>query len=179
MTGPEWYTTQNQLIVPPNERLRQETVMNYHDVDHPGRDQTIERAKREVHWPGMNTWIDNYIKGCGTCQQNKNITHRIKTPLYRIPTLETTRPFEQVAMDLITGLPTSRGYDAILTIVDHGCTRAALFLPCKTTITGPGIALLYLNHIYRWFGPPKKIISDRDPRFTSHFGQALTKKLRI
>ncbi len=82
-------------------------------------------------------------------------------------------------MDLITGLPQQRGYNAILTIVDHGCSRGAIFLPCTDTITGPGIAQLYLNHVYRWFGLPSWMISDRDPRFTSHFGKALTTKLGI
>ena len=82
-------------------------------------------------------------------------------------------------MDLITGLPVHKGKDTILTIVDYKCSRAAIFLPCATTITGSGIAQLYMDHVYRWFGLPKKVISDRDPRFTSHFGKALTEKLRI
>jgi hypothetical protein len=47
------------------------------------------------------------------------------------------------------------------------------------TIMGPGIAQLYLENIYRWFGLPSKLISNRDPRFTSHFGMALAKKLGI
>ena len=82
-------------------------------------------------------------------------------------------------MDLITQLPKSGGKDAILTIVDHGCTRAATFLPCTTTITAEGVAQLYMEHVYRWFGLPNKIISDRDPRFTSLFAKALCKKLHI
>ena len=47
------------------------------------------------------------------------------------------------------------------------------------TISGPGIAQLYLDNIYRWFGLPTKIISNRDPHFMSHFGKALTRKLGI
>ena len=82
-------------------------------------------------------------------------------------------------MDLITGLPAQKELNTILTIVDHGCSRAALFLPCSIHISGTGIAQLYLNHIYPWYGLPRKIISDRDPRFTSHFGKALTKCLGI
>ena len=82
-------------------------------------------------------------------------------------------------MDLITQLLKSRGKDAILTIVDHGCTRAATFLPCMTTITTEGVAQLYMEHVYRWFGLPNKIISDQDPRFTSLFAKALCKKLHI
>ena len=74
-----------------------------------------------------------------------------------------TLPFQTIAMDLITTLPESDRYNAILTIVDHGCSRAAVFLPCKTTITGEQVAQLYYKHIYRWFGLPSKMISDRDP----------------
>ncbi len=82
-------------------------------------------------------------------------------------------------MDLITGLPKSRGHDSILTIVDHGCSQAAIFLPCQKTITGPQIAQLYYQHLYPWFGLPRRLISDRDPWFTSHFGRALAKELGI
>jgi hypothetical protein len=82
-------------------------------------------------------------------------------------------------MDLITQLPKSQGSDAILTIVDQGCTRAAVFIPCLTSITGEEVAQLYMEHVYRWFGLPTKVISDRDPRFTSHFAKALCEKLCV
>ena len=59
-------------------------------------------------------------------------------------------------MDLITQLPNSREYDAILTIVDHKCTQAALFFPCSTNVTGEGIAKLYLDNrgLQGWFRWP-------------------------
>jgi hypothetical protein len=82
-------------------------------------------------------------------------------------------------MDLIMGLPPVNGHNAILTIVNHGCSRAALFLLCSDTITGIGIAQLYLDNVYRWFGLPTRIITDRDPRFTSYFTKELTKILMI
>src|SRR6266478_7599343 len=82
-------------------------------------------------------------------------------------------------MDLIMGLPQHQGHNAILTIVDHGCSRTAIFLPCSDTIIGPEITQLYLDYVYQWFGLPMKMISDRDPRFTSHFGKALSEKLGI
>jgi hypothetical protein len=44
---------------------------------------------------------------------------------------------------------------------------------------GPDIAQVYLDTVYRWFGLPKKIITDHDPRFTSHFGHTLTAKLGV
>ncbi len=154
-------------------------VHNHPTAGHPGQDETIRKATKIRQWIGMCQWISDYIKGCANCQQNKIIMHRKKIPLYCITTSEGTLPFRQIAMDLITGLPQQARYNAILTIIDHGCSRAAIFLPCTDTITGPGIAQLYLDHVYRWFGLPSRMISDRDPRFTSHFGKALTTKLGI
>jgi Integrase zinc binding domain len=139
----------------------------------------IRHINREYFWPGTKAWITEYIKGCATCQQNKNLTHRVKTPMFRIPSTISTKLFSHITMDLITGLPKSEGHDTVLTIVDHGCLWVAIFLPCSTTITGAGIAQLYLEHVFHWFGLPQKIISDRDPHFTSHFARELTKGLGI
>ncbi len=145
-------------------------VHDHPTAGHPGKDETLRQAQNHLRWKGMKAWITNYIAGYATCKQNKNLTYQPRIPLYHITTPEDTLPFQQIAMDLITGLPNIRGKDAILTIIDHGCSQAAVFLPCSITITGPGIAALYLKHIYLWFSLPKKVIMDRDPRFTSHFG---------
>jgi len=151
---------QNVIVIPPEKFTRIATtaapeitketkhllmtlVYDHYTAGHPGRDETICKAKQHASWKGMNSWIANYIKGCTTCQQNKILTHKQKTPLYRISTKEHTLPFQQITMDLITGLPPCKGKDAILTIINHRCSRAAIFLPCTTTITGPEIAELY------------------------------------
>ena len=154
-------------------------VHNHPTAGHPGRDETTRQAKNCLSWPEMTAWIAQYIKGCATCQQNKNLTHQTKIPLYHISIPPDALPFQQIAMDLITGLPRVRGKDVVLMIVNHGCSRAAVFLPCATTIMGLGIAALYLKNIYPWFGLPRKIITDRDPQFTSHFGQALTARIGV
>ncbi len=65
------------------------------------------------------------------------------------------QPFKVVTMDFITKLPPSMGYDSILTITDHDCTKAALFIPCNEMITSEGVAKLYLQHIYPDYGIPK------------------------
>src|ERR1700688_3304990 len=82
-------------------------------------------------------------------------------------------------MDLITDLPPSDKFDSILTIVDQGCSKAAKFIPCTKEIGGAGGAQLYTRHLLPWFGIPKRIISDRDPRFTSHFSRAIAKATGI
>jgi hypothetical protein len=92
------------------------------------------------------------VKGCVTCQQNKNLTHRTHIPLYKIGVPSNSLPFTQVALDLITGIPKSRGHNSILTIIDHGCLWAAVFLSCSSIIMGPQIAQLYYCHLYPWLG---------------------------
>ena len=121
-----------------------------HTSGHPGRDNTTQLIRRTYWWPGMGQWIAKYVEGCPTCQQNKNCP-QTKVPLFRIPAPIEAQPFQVVAIDLITQLPNSGGYDTILTIVDHGCTRGAIFLPCKGTITRQGITNLYTTHLLPWF----------------------------
>ena len=178
---PQWFKDR-RIVVPPEIELRRKIVQRYHDdptAGHPGRDETTQATKQDYWWPNMNQWIENYVKGCAPCQQNKNLTHHVRTPVYRVAPGPGANPFEEIAMDLITQLPRNGTYDVILTIIDHGCTRAAIFIPCSTSITGEGIADLYLNNVYQWFGLPRKMISDRDPRFTSHFAKALTRRLGV
>ena len=82
-------------------------------------------------------------------------------------------------MDFIVKLPKSQGYDSILTITDQGCTKMAIFLPCHESINAEGVAQLYFNHVFPRFGVPSKVITDRDPRFTSQFMKELCTQLHI
>ena len=176
------YVKDGKIVIPPDESLKRRILRRNHDTPtrgHPGRDRTTDLLERHFWWPGLRKWMEEYVRGCATCQQNKIRTHPLQIPSFRISTKKGTLPFQTVAMDLITNLPNSHGHNAILTVVDHGCTRATVFLPCKTTITGEGVATLYHENIYHWFGLPAKIISDRDPRFTSHFAKALCQRLGI
>ena len=126
-------TPEGKIIVPPILEVKRGIMTLMHDhptAGHPGRDETIRKTKEKYWWPRMKEWIADYVKGCATCQQNKILTHQQKTPIYRIPSQAGTLPFQSVAMDLITGLPERHNHNAILTIVDQGCSRAAVFLPC-------------------------------------------------
>jgi hypothetical protein len=114
-----------RIVVPAITEVRRGILRLYHDhtsAGHPGRDETLQKVQQHYYWPRMKEWIADYVKGCSICQQSKILTHRSKVPLYKIPTVPDARPFQRVAMDLITGLPPRQGFDAILTIVDQGCS---------------------------------------------------------
>ena len=82
-------------------------------------------------------------------------------------------------MDFITDLPPTNGFDSILVIVDQGLTKGIILLPCTKTITAEETAELLLNNLYKRFGLPDKIISDRGPQFASRAFVELMKLLGI
>lgn len=95
-----------------------------------------------------------------------------------MPTLNML-PFETINMDFITKLPLSNRYNSILTIVDHDCTKATIFLPCKETIDAYGTAVLYATYVFPYYRIPKKIITDHNTRFTTEFTKELCNVLNI
>eukprot|EP00798_Chlamydomonas_sp_ICE-L_P011161 gene11161-biopygen12616 len=75
--------------------------------------------------------------------------------------------------DLITALPpTTSGHDAIAVFVDK-LSKMVHVAPCSTTVSAVGFAAIYLDTVVRHHGIPKKLLSDRDARFTGHFGSDL------
>ncbi len=76
-------------------------------------------------------------------------------------------------------LPPSSGYDSILTIMDHDCLKAVLFIPCKEAMRTEELARLYFNKVFPHYGILGKIISDRDPRLTLHLAKQICKEANI
>jgi len=146
---------------------------------HLGISNTWELVCKQYKGPRLWEFVEQYVKGCARCQESKTNMHWSRAPLQCFDTPVEEGPFQYVSMDLITDLPKSQGFDSILTIVDQGCSKAAKFIICTKTIDGTGVALKYLKHLVPWFGLPKRIISDRDPRFTSAFAKEMCKALGI
>jgi len=146
---------------------------------HPGIKNMWNLIKHKYTGPGLCQFVKSYVKGCAICQGSKIITYPKCTPLYHFDTHMEEGPFQYVSMDLITDLSISNKYDAILTIIDQGCSKAAKFLPCRKIIDGQGVAKLYFRHIFPLFNIPKQVISDCNPRFTSHFTKAVCRATGI
>jgi hypothetical protein len=127
----------------------------------------------------MHEDVKEFIKGCATCQATKPQTTQPKPPLYSISSEAKTLPFETIVMDFITKLPTSKGNDMILTITNQGCLKATLFLPCREQKDVEGVAKLYADQVFPHFGIPKKVITDKDTRFTAKFTKELCRILQI
>ena len=77
-------------------------------------------------------------------------------------------------MDFVTGLPWSKGKNAILVIVCR-LTKMRHLIPCRDTTTAEELAQIYIKHIDRYRGLPRSIVTDRGLMFTSRFWKAFCK----
>jgi len=86
--------------------------------------------------------------------------------------------WDAISVDFIVELPESGGYDAIMVAVDSAGKRAH-FIETVTTITAAGAANLYIRHVWKLHGLPRKVISDRGPQFVAEFMKELYRLLGI
>jgi RNase H-like domain found in reverse transcriptase/Integrase zinc binding domain/Chromo (CHRromatin Organisation MOdifier) domain len=154
----------------------------YHDhgvVGHPGITNMYKVVAKEYWWPDLKCFVVQYIKGCAVCQSTKPNMVRPRVPLFLIGADTPVKPFHTISWDLIMDLPTSQGYDTVLTIADQGCTKAVIFIPCSKEIDAEGVATLYAQKVFPHYGVPQKIISNCDPCFTAKFAWAICTWLNI
>jgi hypothetical protein len=126
----------------------------------------------------MTTTVSKWVEGCAICQQMKVNMHPTVPGLFPIK-LTATHPFEQVSMDFITDLPQINSFDSVLTVVDQGLTKGVIFIPCRKTFTAMDTANSYINEVYKHFGLPTTLISDRGPQFTSKVFEEICKTFGI
>jgi transposase InsO family protein len=124
----------------------------------------------------MKKYVNQYVNGCNSCQ-------RVKPSLLKpFGTLEPlpipAGPWTDISYDMITNLPTSRGFDCILTVIDR-LTKMAHFLPCNKKMTAEQLADLMLQQVWKLHGTPKTIVLDQGSVFVSQIMRELNKQLGI
>ena len=107
-----------------------------------------------------------FIAACTTCSQNKS-SRQASSGLLQ-PLLVPHRPWSQIGLDFVTGLPASHGNAVILTIVDRFSKTTHLF-PLPKLPSAKETDEVMLNHVFLLHGFPCDVVSDRGPQFTSHF----------
>jgi len=173
---------QGRQYIPKDDNLRRQITKQFHypiTAGHPRELATYIDMARFYWWPGMRTFVKNYVKGCAICQQFKINRSPTKPALMPIPGPESDRPFANCSMDLITDLPISDGYNSVMIVVDHGLTKGVILFPTNKTQTAAKTASMLLDRLYSRFGLPDKFISDRGPQFAAKAFQELLKLLEI
>ncbi len=124
----------------------------------------------------MKKDIEAYVCTCETCQQTKSSSQAKAAPLH--PNEIPSRPWTQILVDMVTGLPKSNGYDAILVIVDR-FSKEIIPVACSTELISEGWAKILCNKVYTKHGMPQTVISDRGAVFVSKFMKDLYDLLQI
>ena len=127
----------------------------------------------------MHTFVKSYIQGYALCQQIKVNIHLSAPSLAPIKADSYAYLFSTVTIDFITDLLESNGYNALYIVVDHNLTKAIVLISCTKTIDAIGTARLYHDNVYRRFGLPNRIISDRGPQFSSQVFQEMNNQLGV
>jgi hypothetical protein len=123
----------------------------------------------------MRAKIFQYVDTCETCQR---IKHPKASPVPVQPLEVPTRPWQHISYDMIVGLPSDGGKDAILVIVDS-FSKYGIMVPCSSKVTAKDIADLFLDHVWKRHGFPEKTVSDRGPVFNNKYIKALYERLGI
>lgn len=166
-----------RLVVPESAVALKQTILhemhNAHAAGHMGYAKTLRRICEQFYWPHVARDVKVYVKSCPVCLGMKSSTQAPIGLLHSLPV--PSGKWEQISMDFIVSLPLSKaGHDSILVVTDR-LTKMVICIPTVTTASAPEIAQLFMQHVFKHFGLPKIIISDRDPKFVSSFWRALFK----
>jgi hypothetical protein len=143
-------------------------------VGHGGAKCTTTFLKKSYNWPNLKEDAKEYVKICLTCQQNRTFNKKQVRLLRPLPIPE--RPWESVSMDFMVSLPPSRGFDAIMVMVDR-FSKMAHFILTEESAMAQETGRLFFTHMFKHHGLPKDIVLNRDLKFASKFWRALWKRM--
>ena len=175
-----FWLSAGKIAVPHTDTLRDDIISEHHApplAGHIGITKVIKSLQRTFWWPNLKLSVQDFINQCHFCQTNKVTNQKAAGLLVSLPIPDAN--WTDISTDLIVALPvTTTGYDAILVWV---CRLSKMVHLCPTTTTVSALqwAKLFIVNVVRLHGLPKSIVSDRDPRFTSHFWIEVCKMLGI
>ncbi|PHT44079.1 putative LRR receptor-like serine/threonine-protein kinase [Capsicum baccatum] len=120
----------------------------------------------------MRKDIQTFVAACQICQQMKDSHLHPAGLLQPLPIPD--QVFEDIAMDFITCLPSSKGKTTIMTVVDR-LTKYGHFIPLPSTFSTHTVAEAFVVGIIRLHGPPRSIVTECDPRFLHSFWQEINR----
>ena len=168
-----------RLVVPWVNNLPTDLIKEAHNqvsTAHPGRDKTYRLLRPRYYWPRMKADIDRFIRNCHQCK--KSHAPRDRAPGFLHPLPIPNYPWQHITMDFKSMPRDKHGYDMVFVVVDR-LSKQAISMPCYKTVTAADMATLFISHIYRYYGPPESIVSDRGPQFISQFWKEFCRILGI
>lgn len=117
----------------------------------------LTELTKQYCWPNLKEDVNQYVKTCVICQQNRG-EYRKKAELLN-PLPIPNGCWKSVSMDFMTHLPESKGLDGILLVVDH-FSKMAHFAPTRDVATAQETARMFFDLVVWHHGLPKSIVLD-------------------
>ena len=149
-----------QMYISDKEDLQLQVVKLHHNTPvagHPSYKKMIELLQRTYFWPGMTSFVKDYISRCNRCARFKGMNQAQFGILNPLEALH--MPWVDITADSTTDLPISNRYDSILVIVDL-FSKEVEFIPMTKTVTTLETAILYLFNMWKDHELPHSIVSD-------------------
>lgn len=118
--------------------------------------------------------VQEFIQHCLVCQQAKSLTTASGGLLQPLPIPQQIQ--DNIRIDFICGLLSSRGYNVIYVMIDCQ-SKFGHSIPLKNDFSSMVVANTFMQSIFKLHGLPRSIICDRDKTFISHFQQHLFSKM--
>jgi hypothetical protein len=151
-------------------------IISSPESGHFRQNHTLDLIRRKYTWPGLRTFVKDYILSCTSCAHAKAPRHKPYGLLKQLPIPK--KPWNSIWMDFIEQLPASSGFTSILIVVDY-LSKQCIFIPTYNTITSPELAKVFRLHVFSKHRVPSHITSNRGSEFVSHFFHSFGKALDI
>ncbi len=136
----------------------------------------LELVSWNYWWPGLSRYVTKFVAGCDTCNWTKTFPTQKVGKL--IPNKVPDQRWQVISVDMIRELPDSKGYNAILMVVDH-LSKQIHAIPTVTSLDSAGVTQLFLEHVWHHHGLPEEVISDRGSTFIPNFSCELAALLGV
>ncbi len=155
---------------------RQSLLGSVHNVQGSGSQRTLSLLQARYWWPSMSHDVNRYVRSFSVCAMT--VCHLPVGKL--VPLHLPRRPWSHMGIDFLTDLPESEGHTCILVAVDR-FSKACKLIPLHGLPTALEIETgeQLFHHVFRNFGVPEDIVSDRSPQFISHVCKAFFRLLGV
>jgi transposase InsO family protein len=157
--------------------LRDKCLQIFHEgMAHTGSTRMLSTLRLHYYWDGMRTEAVGHCQNCRSCKLRQIYYCQPKVPVQEYP--EVQAAMERVHLDITGRLTkTEEGNEYILVVKDFQTKYVWIFpIADKRAET---IADLLVKYVFRPFGPPKILISDRGTEFRNKLVNAICKTYRV
>ena len=144
---------------------------------HPGISKMLQDIRQKYYYPGIAKHVKKWVEGCEICAKDKRVPNTVITPeLLNLPEWD-LGPEDAMQIDLLPILPTSGGYQTVMTAIV--VFSRYLFAYPLNEATAANVAKVIIDIMTKRSYLPTTLITDKGSAFTSKILDEITEILGI